>query len=51
VKDRACAEVQVFGDLDDHTEEHPADTGARIPRISAAKTITEVAKLSEWEGF
>lgn len=51
VKDRVCAEVQVFGDLDDYTDEYQAETAARISRIRRAKTIAQVAKLTEWEGF
>ena len=51
VKDRVCAEVQVFGDLDDYNEEHEAETAARIARIRAAKTIARVAELADWDGF
>ena len=51
VKDRVCAEVQVFGDLDGPTEDDKAETAAQISRIRRAKTIAQVAKLTEWEGF
>ena len=51
LQDRVCAEVQVFGGLDDYIDEHEAETAARIDKIRKAKTIAQVATLTEWEGF
>ena len=51
VKDRVGAVEQVFGNLDDYTEEHEAETADRLAKIRRAKTISRVAKLTEWGGF
>lgn len=51
VQERVCAEMQVFGGLDNPSEADQAHTAATLAKIRSAKTIARVAELSEWEGF
>jgi hypothetical protein len=51
VQDRVCAEVQMFGDLDNPSEADQAHTAATVAKIRRAKTIAKVAELSEWKAF
>lgn len=51
VQDRVCAVLTVFGEADDYTPEHEAETAALLAKIRKATSISRIAKLADWDGF